>query len=101
MPGDPGALAFHAGLAPSANVVLYIEPNVTSRDVASMLLSRLGATDCEWLRRLFFALAEGGRARQILSKYHTILPWCNSVEAVSPARDLMWTVEGVVGTRPR
>ncbi len=60
-----------------------------------MLLSRLDATDCEWLRRLLFSLAEGQRAGQILSKYRTIFLRGNSVEGVSPARDLMWTVEGV------
>ncbi len=60
-----------------------------------MLLSRLDATDCEWLRRPFFALAEGQRAGQILLKYGTIFLRWSSEEAASPARDLMWTVEGV------
>ncbi len=60
-----------------------------------MLLSRLDVTDCEWLLRLLFALAEGQRAGQSLSKYRTIFLRWNSVEATSPARDLMWTFEGV------
>ncbi len=32
VPGDPGALAFHTGLAPLANVFLYIGPNETNRE---------------------------------------------------------------------
>ncbi len=60
-----------------------------------MLLLRLDATDCEWLRRPFFAFAEGQRAGQILLKYRTIFLRWNSDEAASPMRDLMWTVKGV------
>ncbi len=60
-----------------------------------MLLSLLGATDCEWLRRLFFAFAEERWTGRILSKYHTIFLRWNSIVAVAPTRDLMWTVQGV------
>ncbi len=93
VPDDLGALAFHADLAPLANVFSYIGSNVTSREQlrccfrAWMRLIVNGFEDC---------FSHWQLAGQSLSKYRTIVLRWNSVEAASPSRDLMWTVE-VVG----